>query len=72
MRPANVKPEILKIMTREPNARSGGSGRRLRVLIAEDSQETRKSLSDMCSRLPNLEVVGEAVDGWLRLKLSQL
>ena len=53
----------LKIMTGEPNARSGRSGRRLRVLIAEDSQETRKGLRDTCSSLPHLEVVGEAVDG---------
>ena len=50
-------------MTMEPNASNGGSGRRLRVLIAEDSQETRKGLSAICSRLPHLEVVGEAVDG---------
>ena len=37
---------------------------RLRVLIAEDSPSTRKSLSDICSDLPHLNVVGEAADGF--------
>lgn len=36
---------------------------RLRVLIAEDSPGTRKILSEACSCLPHLKVVGEAVDG---------
>ena len=37
--------------------------KRLRVLIAEDSDDTRKQLSDLCSDLPRLQVVGEARNG---------
>jgi DNA-binding NarL/FixJ family response regulator len=45
------------------NAVKGKSAKRLRVLIAEDSGETRKHLRELCSTLPRLHVVGEATNG---------
>lgn len=43
---------------------TGATAKRLRVLIAEDSQRMRKSLSEMVSSVARLEVIGEAVDGF--------
>src|SRR5882672_3673855 len=43
--------------------RTHKSERPLRVLIAEDSARMRKSLHEVFSILPRLEIVGEAKDG---------
>jgi DNA-binding NarL/FixJ family response regulator len=39
------------------------SKQRLRILIAEDSAGMRKNLSEVCSGLPRLELIGEAKNG---------
>jgi two-component system response regulator DegU len=45
------------------------SGRKLRVLIADDSVLVRASLSNSCSTLPRVELVGQAKDGQEALDL---
>ncbi len=44
-------------------------GRKIRIVIADDMEETRKSLKVMLSFADDLEVVGEASDGEEALKL---
>ncbi|MGH9601635.1 MAG: response regulator, partial [Terriglobales bacterium] len=39
------------------------SGKRIRVLITDDSAFMRKVLNSICAADPQLEVVGEARDG---------
>lgn len=43
---------------------------RIRVLIADDDEVVRKSLSDLLSREPDIDIVGTAKDGRTAIKLA--
>jgi DNA-binding NarL/FixJ family response regulator len=44
---------------------------RIRVLIADDHAITREGLAVMLSKEPDIEVVGEAGDGWQAIEMAR-
>jgi len=50
---------------------TSGAGRKIRVLIVDDSDNIRSMLVRLCAGLPKLEVVGEAKDGLEALEAIQ-
>lgn len=49
----------------------GPSAPRIRVLLVDDHAVVRQGLSMMLSKEPDIEVVGEAQDGWQALELAK-
>ncbi len=54
-----------------PPPRSSPSRGRIRVLIADDHAITREGLTVMLSKEPDIEVVGEAGDGWQAIEMAR-
>src|SRR6266404_3176819 len=50
---------------------TAGEGRKIRVLIVDDSDNIRSMLVRLCAGLPKLQVVGEAKDGLEALEAVQ-
>ena len=59
-------------LTLKGHSKTRTSGKRLRVLIADDSEAVRKSLERLLRVLPNLELVGHAADGLQALEAVDL
>lgn len=49
---------------------SAGPGRRVRIVVADDSSTARRLLVTLCERDPGIEVVGEASDGAEAVRLT--
>jgi CheY-like chemotaxis protein len=49
----------------------GPSAQRIRVLLVDDHAVVRQGLSMMLSKEPDIEVIGEAQDGWQALELAK-
>lgn len=54
-------------MSRMPGHSSG----RVRILIADDHTMVRQGLSQICEAEPDMEVVGQAADGWQAVRLAR-
>jgi DNA-binding NarL/FixJ family response regulator len=50
---------------------TNSSGRKIRILIADDNTLFRKGLCELLQRQPSFEVVGEAVDGFNAIELTR-
>jgi CheY-like chemotaxis protein len=52
-------------------ASSGGNMKPIKVLVVDDQQDVRRVVLDFLNRLPNINIVGEAVDGDEAIEIAE-
>ena len=59
------------IVPRAPSGEKALAGQRIRVVLADDHKVMREGLARLLGEIPDIEVVGQASDGWMAVEVAR-